>query len=248
LRDAGLRLLFVDDNGHAERYCADIVLNQNLYAHEGLYANREPYTRLLLGSRYVLLRREFLQWREWTREIPAVARKVLVTLGGADADNATQKVIQDLRRLERFDLEIKIVVGPANTHLQTLRRETERATGRVELLTAVRDVPNLMAWADVAISAGGSTCWEMAFMGLPACIVILAENQVPVAEILQKRGAAINVGRWGPEVSVKLWQTVGRLLEESDRRREMSRLGRLVVDGGGSQCVAETIRDYSGEA
>jgi UDP-2,4-diacetamido-2,4,6-trideoxy-beta-L-altropyranose hydrolase len=246
VKETGLRLLFVDDNGHAERYCADIVLNQNLYAHKGLYPNRESYTRLLLGPKYALLRREFSKWRDWTREIPAVARKILVTLGGADAENATLKAIQGLRRLQRRDLEIKIVVGPANAHLETLRREAGRAMGSVELLTAVRDVPALMAWADAAISAGGSTCWELAFMGLAACIVVVADNQASVADVLEKRGAAINLGRHGPDVPDKLAEAMERLLEAGDRRREMSRIGRLIVDGGGSRRVAESIREKSG--
>ncbi|OHB66421.1 MAG: hypothetical protein A2V70_21235 [Planctomycetes bacterium RBG_13_63_9] len=96
IKDAGLRLLAVDDCGHAERYWADLVLNQNLGAREGLYRSREPHTRLLLGSQYVLLRREFLQWQSWRRTTPKVARNVLVTLGGTDPDNATQKVIAAL--------------------------------------------------------------------------------------------------------------------------------------------------------
>src|SRR5262249_53524847 len=64
LKSAGLRLLVLDDFGHAEHYCADLVLNQNLHAHERLYARREADTRLLLGTRFALLRREFTRWQE----------------------------------------------------------------------------------------------------------------------------------------------------------------------------------------
>ena len=97
IKDDGLRLLMIDDYGHAEHYYGDIVLNQNISADEKLYVNREPYTQLLLGVKYTLLRREFWQWRGWKREIPIVARKVLVTLGGSDPDNVTLKVIQALQ-------------------------------------------------------------------------------------------------------------------------------------------------------
>lgn len=48
VRLRGLRQLLIDETGHHDHYYADIVLNQNLHVHEGLYANREPYTRLLL--------------------------------------------------------------------------------------------------------------------------------------------------------------------------------------------------------
>ena len=84
IKDSGLYLLFIDDYGHTDHYYADIVLNQNIYAHEGLYANRELYSQLLLGMGYVLLRREFRQWLGWQRETPKLAQKLLVTLGGSD--------------------------------------------------------------------------------------------------------------------------------------------------------------------
>jgi len=62
LQQAGLKVLYVDDNGHLEQYWADLVLNQNAHAAEDLYKNREQKTRLLLGPRYALLRREFNNW------------------------------------------------------------------------------------------------------------------------------------------------------------------------------------------
>jgi len=37
LKQAGLHLLFIDDYGHADSYCADLVLNQNIYAGVELY-------------------------------------------------------------------------------------------------------------------------------------------------------------------------------------------------------------------
>ncbi len=63
LKDAGLGLVCIDDEATAEHYYADVILNQNLHADAGLYAKREGYTRLLLGTRYALLRREFRRWQ-----------------------------------------------------------------------------------------------------------------------------------------------------------------------------------------
>src|SRR5262249_50630857 len=110
LKEAGLWVLVVDDYGHADHYCADGVLNQNLHAREGLYGHREPGVRLLLGVRYALLRREFTRWRGWERSIPAEAGKLLVTLGGSDPENVTDKAVRALGRPEAGTWETVAVV------------------------------------------------------------------------------------------------------------------------------------------
>ena len=45
-------------------------------------------------------------------------------------------------------------------------------------------MPELMAWADVGVSAGGLTSWELAFMGLPGIVIVTAANQTGVAAAL----------------------------------------------------------------
>src|SRR5206468_95107 len=81
LKSAAVRLLVIDDSGHAGSYCSDLVLDQNAGTRESLYDRRAPYTELLLGSRYAMLRREFRRWPEWKREIPPIARKILIAMG-----------------------------------------------------------------------------------------------------------------------------------------------------------------------
>ena len=76
IKAAGLFLLVLDDYGHCDRYYADAILNQNISADERWYLQRENDTRLLLGTRYILLRREFWQWQNWQRKIPKIARKI----------------------------------------------------------------------------------------------------------------------------------------------------------------------------
>ena len=82
LVDAGLKLLAFDDHGHAGSYPAHLVLNQNLGAGPEPYADRAPYTRLLLGPRHALLRREF---RHLGR---AAARRALRWRGGCSSRSA----------------------------------------------------------------------------------------------------------------------------------------------------------------
>ncbi len=243
LKRAGLWLLFIDDYGHAGHYYADLVLNQNIHADESLYRHREPYTRLLLGTDYVLLRREFWPWRGWRREIPEVARKVLVTLGGGDPDNQTLKVIRALQRVEVAGLEAVVVVGGSNPHYAELEDAIRHSPFAIRLVRNVTNMPELMAWADVAISAGGSTCWELAFFGLPNVLLTLADNQRGIAEMLSKVGVGLNLGWYEDVVNGQVAQALLRLVNDREQRQRMSRAGRDLIDGQGSERVVSMLNE-----
>ena len=232
VKEAGHRLLVVDDMAHLDHYYANVVLNQNINA-ERLHYSCEPNTRLLLGTRYVLLRSEFLAWREWQREIPKVARKVLITLGGGDPHNQTMKVIRALQQVGVDELEAVVVVGASNPHLRELESAVRNSQFAVRLVQDVTNMSELMAWADVAISAGGSTCWEMAFMGLPNLVLVLAENQRAVAAGLHEKGAALSLGWWEQVNEQEIAELLGMLMRNVTRRTEMVRIERRLVDGRG---------------
>jgi UDP-2,4-diacetamido-2,4,6-trideoxy-beta-L-altropyranose hydrolase len=235
IKHAGRRLLFLDDNGHAGDYCADDVLNQNLHATPGLYLRREPGTRLLLGPWYALLRQQFLTYRDWRREHPVVARKVLVTLGGTDADNVTGRVLEALRGL---DVEAKIVVGGSNPHREALGAQIG-SLERAELVVDASNMPDLMAWAEVAVAAAGGTSLELAFMGLPALWLVLADNQAAGAAALDREGVGVNLGDHRGVTTEALAANLGSLLSNGSRRAQFSRRGRELVDGfGGSRVLA----------
>jgi UDP-2,4-diacetamido-2,4,6-trideoxy-beta-L-altropyranose hydrolase len=240
LKASGLKLLFLDDYGHADFYTADLILNQNLYANAALYQQRSPDSQLLLGTDYVLLRREFWNWRGWQRTVAGIARKVLVTLGGADPANVTLKVVQALQQLD--GLESIILVGGSNPHLEQLQAEIG-ASSSIQLRQNVTNIPELMVNADMAIAAGGSTSWELAFMGLPTLMLILAENQRLVAEALDQQAVAINLG-WHQQVSARLMQqTLLGLSADQTLRANMTQRGQALVDGRGAERVITHLLD-----
>ena len=233
IKAASLRLLIFDDYGHADRYEADIVLNQNLYATDSLYRRRAPETELCLGPRFVQLRREFARWRGWERTFGRKTIRVLVTMGGSDPQNATPQVIDALASWPGMNWEALVVVGPANPRHHELAATVRRLGLPEHVIKQLPDMPEAMAWADVAIAAAGTTSWEMAFMGLPAAVSITADNQKAVAESLHAHGLAINLGplqRWKPE-------RLKPLFRDAATRRRMSKRGRSLIDGEGAARV-----------
>ncbi|HEX2227071.1 MAG TPA: UDP-2,4-diacetamido-2,4,6-trideoxy-beta-L-altropyranose hydrolase [Candidatus Binatia bacterium] len=244
LRSAGCRLMIIDDAGWLPRYETNVLLNQNLGA-ERLEYNVNSDATLLLGPQFALLRREFSVWRSRLHTVPETARKLLVTLGGSDPENVTLKVVQALRQLEMARLQIRVVAGPVNPHLSELSAAAAVFPGRLELLSHVTEMAPLMAWADIAVTAGGSTCWELACVGLPALAVVIAENQRVIAEELSAAGVVFNLGSHQEVTIDRIASSIDGLLYSTFRRLRMSERGRALVDGKGADRVAALLLQHS---
>jgi UDP-2,4-diacetamido-2,4,6-trideoxy-beta-L-altropyranose hydrolase len=235
-------VLFFDDFGHAKHYCSDFVLNQNLGADENLYRSREPQTRLLLGTRFVQLRNEFSKWRDWRRTIPPRAKKILATLGGSDSENVTLKAVRAIRQIPGLKCETTIVIGGGNPHGEELKSAAQNSPA-IRIVQNAGNMPELMAEADLAIAAGGTTAWELAFMGLPALTIVLADNQRSNAEQLQLSGVARNLGWHENLTPEKIAEEIARLAGDFSARAEMSKRGRELVDGLGSNRVMSCLQN-----
>jgi spore coat polysaccharide biosynthesis predicted glycosyltransferase SpsG len=99
-----------------------------------------------------------------------------------------------------------------------------------------------MASADLALTAAGSTCWELACLGVPALVVETADNQRWVAAVLAAAGAVERCGRWGDQDPSELAERVAALLADRVRLTAMGTAGRRLVDGRGADRVLKYCR------
>jgi UDP-2,4-diacetamido-2,4,6-trideoxy-beta-L-altropyranose hydrolase len=243
LRRGGVRVASIDDNAEIGGYIDDLVINPNRHATPDLYLDRSDHTQLLLGTEYALLRREFRYWSAPPRSFPAAPRRVLVTLGAADPDNITGEVIAVLGTAASADAEAVVVVGGSNPHADAIAAQAGRLPACRLVRDVAEDMPGLMAAADLAVCGGGSTMWEMAFMGVPFIPVVIADNQRAAARAMAGDGyPAVE----GDKVGRDLAPLMAALAADAGRRRELSRIGRRLVDGKGVERVCAALRDLSG--
>src|SRR5581483_7121348 len=237
LKHAGLVVVVLDDYAKAGHYCADLLWNADLPADENRYQPIDSPTKLLLGPKYALLRREFLDFPRASRSTPEFVRNLLITMGGSDPENMTATVLRSLGRGEEF--QIRAIVGSSNPNADEVRRIAESMKS-VEVLTSVGNMPSQMAWADMAVVAAGVTVWELLFMGVPVmCWPRYPEDFELVSEFGQL-GAAWPLPQKAD--SRELASLVNRLAADGRERQRMSDAGRRLVDGRGAERV---IRELS---
>lgn len=240
VKESGRNLLVIDDTAHLDRYYADMVLNPNIYAEKLKYAYAKK-TRKLFGIRYVLLRSEFKPWRGWKRITSEIAHKILITMGGSDLVNATLKTVEAIKSLNNPKLEVKIITGASYPYLEKLRNAISSSPCEMSILQSVANMAELMRWADIAVAAGGITCWEMAFMRLPFISIILAENQREISGEAENAGVAVSCG-WHYDMDAdSLRDRLEILIGNRQVRQKMSDIGEDLIDGFGVERTIKAI-------
>ncbi|GAB6100062.1 UDP-2,4-diacetamido-2,4,6-trideoxy-beta-L-altropyranose hydrolase [Halanaerocella petrolearia] len=217
---------------------SDMVINGNVYAPDIDYQSYAGDTEFLLGTDYTLIREEFQNIPQ--REINQQVNKILVTVGGSDTLNLTPRILQALDRLN-IDLQIDVVIGPGFENVEEIISITRQSDLEVALHFNVKRMSELMLNNDLAISAGGSTLYELAVTGLPAITLLQAENQILVAENMEEQGAVNNLGFGDQVTSKELSHKIKELIDNFSLRKEMSQQGQQLVDGQGAQRVVENL-------
>ncbi len=239
---ANIAVLAWDDDGHAGHVNADLVLNQNLSAHPGLYAAaRRRGRELLLGGGYICLRRAFRLARDGGAKAPSPeADNVLVLAGGGDADAYLTMVFAALQEVGVVWSRVNVLLGGAAE--QNRDRAEELSEQGFHVAFSVANPETYMLRADVAISAAGSTIWELMTLGVPTCSVPVADNQRANAELLDDRELVPMLAGSPAELTEAGLRKLRAVLDDPGRRAQMARSGRETVDGRGVFRVLDAIR------
>lgn len=237
LRTACHRLMVIDDLADRPHDC-DLLLDQNLGREHADYEAQVPQgCGVLVGPRYALLRAGFIAMRSYSlarREQPELKR-LLVTMGGVDSENATGKVLAVLQDCGLPDgCRITVVMGPHAPWLEQVRMLAAAMPVPTEVLVNVTDMERLMAECDVAVGAAGSTSWERCALGVPSILLILAQNQRVIANALEAAGA-VQLAH-ASTLDADFARFFGPGLES--RLRAQSLAARAVTEGDGAALVA----------
>ncbi len=238
LARAGFPLVMLDDNGDLGPYRVAAIVNQNIHAAKTLYPR---HVDALYGSRFVMLRREFRNRAQTPAPVRETAERVLVTLGGTDPAGATPFVIQAFNQLPPGAFQVGVIVGSGNPHLDAINQAAKASPHRVAVRQSVADMSAAMASADLAVSAAGSTLWELAYMGVPTIALIVAEGQRPAAQAYAARGCGVTLDLLAEGAKTPLAEQIARLMGDAGLRQGYANRGRQLIDGMGVVRVCQKI-------
>lgn len=236
MRPVALRLVVLDDLADRAHDC-DLLIDTAPGDPQRYAGLVPPACALQLGPRFALLRDAFRAQPPRVRD-GAIAR-VLISFGAIDADNLSREALAAVRAALPRETRVDLVLSHWSPHRAAMAAAAADDPW-LELHLDTPDMAALMARADLAIGAGGTTSWERAALGLPALVVEIADNQRATLAGLADAGCALRVEA-GAGLAERLRDRLALLAAHRGLVIGMAHAGQALVDGRGAARVARAI-------
>ena len=226
-------LLAALDDIHPHPFPVDLVLNGNVYAEELSYPEADS---ALLGPIYLPLRREFRDVSP--KPIHSQARRIYITSGGADPLGFCRTALEWISAAGAEARDIFVIAGSGFTpaYLEELAADPLKPT-----LIQQANMRACMEDADLFITSAGSTLYELAACGTPSICCALTDNQVPIAYAMDRGGYTHFIGWFSDKDIVSASNALEELLEDPNRRMQMSYCAKRSFSGRGAENAARVI-------
>ena len=233
-----VKTVYIDDLNMAG-WNTDYLINYNITAAVCDYSRYNgTRTKLLLGPQYAPLRDEFIGI---SGHVIKNAEDIFVSAGGADPEHVTEKIMEEIVP-DHPEARFHFVVGALNSELETLK---SLAGKYVNIVLHINEshMADLMKKCDVAVSAAGSTLYELCACGTPTVTYILADNQIAGGKQFEKQGFILNAGdsRKSEDFIGRLKRALQKLIDDESLRRSLSGSMQRLVDGYGAYRIAEEL-------
>ena len=234
------------------------IINYNIYADRAGYENRQldPGSKvpsenggtapeLILGSEYAPLRREFRDL--YPIRIKERAKKVLILSGGSDPAHVAPALAKEVADRRENSMEYHFVLGALSDSAKQLK-EYEKENSGIIVHIGVKDMQALMCDCDIALTAAGSTMYELCACGVPSVNFSVADNQRLGAEAFSKKNIMLSLGVVNDtkEFAKEALSQVLDLAKDPGKRKEMSALAKSQVDGRGAERIASKLEEIFG--
>lgn len=230
-------LVSIDDNS-LYNYPSDIIINGNIYANNLEYKLTNKNTKLLLGSGYCILREEFR--KNFNFIVEEKVNNILITMGGSDINNFTPFVLETIKEL---NININVIIGKSFECTNEIQ-EISKKRDNINLIYNPSNISEIMKNNDIAISASGSTAYELCKVGVPAILIVQAENQENIACEFDKKGIMINMGYFSDLKKDELLEKVKFLIDNKGVRYKMNNLSKNIIPDDGVKNIVDSILNY----
>jgi spore coat polysaccharide biosynthesis protein SpsF len=236
----GCKVILMDNRTDA-RFESDVAIYPSAVANNDLDWAGFKGT-VIRGAEYIPIAKSFTEMRQkYDCRVLSSPYHVLITMGGSDPNRLTHRVLSSLLQSD-ITLCIKAVVGPAFSTDPLLNDIEKKQHPNVEFIRDRDDLAAYMAESHICITAVGTTVFELAYMGVPT--LVLSNYRTDEADMLafEKLGIALPIGYFGSVSDYEIRHAADSLLRDRTLWENMSRRGKILIDGHGAARIADIIQ------
>ena len=191
---------------------ADVVVN-------AIYPEKHALQDHYFGQEYFILRDEFILSEE--KVVKANVNSILITFGGVDPNNYTEKVIRTINEYcSEKNITITVIAGFGYANYDSIKNYKN-----VIVEKNISNISNYMLQADLIFTSAGRTAYEVASIGTPA--VVMGQNEREMTHFFASEEFGFSNLGLGYEVSdEELKIEFLRLVNSFEIRNQMSNLMR----------------------
>ncbi len=228
------KILVIDDIYNRQHNC-DILLDQNIYENNPYQELVPKDCQILLGPEYVLLNPKL---KELSRYQRTHVRRINICFGGSDSVNLTQRVFNKIKIMRHIDFDI--IVGPYYQYFQQLEKEIKNFPN-IKLYQNPTGIEELLNKSDLAIGSTGISSYERCYLGIPSIVITLADNQINIANNLEKLSVIDYLGNYDEWDENKLISLINQYCAHSELLINKSKKCLKIVDGKGCEKVRAAL-------
>ncbi len=226
--------VYLDDFVRFDYPKKGVVLNGTIGAEQFNYSRKDNLT-YLLGVKYQPLRKEF--WNVPPKKIKEKVEKILIVIGANDVRNLLRKIVTSLEINDK-NIQISIIT---TKKMDSKNFQFKNQNIHIFRNLSANEMKSLMLSADLAISAGGQTLYELARVGVPSVAISVAENQRFHLSGWKKVGFVKYAGSWKNKNTYKNIKKIYYELLNRKERLAKYRIAKNIIDGKGAVRVSEYI-------
>ena len=231
-------------------YPVDMVVNYDLIFDENMYS--APVK--LLGGEYAPLRKQF---SDIDYNVKDIAGRAFLSTGGTDPYRVIGTMLKSVYEEREVgsnvpcfatDISCDVIVGALfeDEYKEELKELADKHN-EITLHEYVTDMSEIMEKADFAVTAGGTTLYELCAIGVPTVVFSMADNQMEFVKGFDKVGAAKYAGdvREDDKVLRKIVTWGVASVDNKAFRQKMSDSARSIVGRDGAKKIAEAILELT---
>lgn len=223
-------------------YPVDILINYHIYANQLGYQKQysDQDTKLILGCHYVPLRKEFSMPQQYDPNRKAV----FITTGATDPYHIVLELLRALQKTKYGKWNYHIILGKYYEDDEIEDIKKWQCLSNIFLYQNVQKMAEIMGKCSIAISAAGSTLYELCACGIPTITFAFADNQLYSANAFSQQKMMESIGDIRRNVKdgiEKIVQKVWKYAINKELLIKRSVLMKECIDGNGAKHLSELL-------